>query len=244
MEYPLELHGRTVWFSGTVTPLADDKVLWVVRDMSETKQAAEALKESEARFRYLVESSPQAVALHAEGRLLYANPACATLLAFPDSAKLIGAPLFRFITRETAPRLLDCLGSLGRVPTLAVEVTSVPVDYNGRAGVLSILHDVTERKQLEDQLAHQAFHHPLTNLANRVLFRDRVEHALKRAGGRAAYPAVLFIDLDNFKAVNDGLGHSAGDWLLIEVAARLVGCPSTGRHGSAARWRRVRGSSR
>ncbi|MEO7367738.1 MAG: EAL domain-containing protein [Gemmatimonadaceae bacterium] len=241
VEYPLQLNERTVWFAGTVTPLTEDRVLWVVRDVSETRTAAEALKESEARFRNLVEHSPQAVALHAEGRLLYANPACATLLGFSDPEKLLGAPLLRFITRETAPRLLDSLAALGRVPNraltaecqfhrtsekrvLAVEVTSVPVSYNGRAGVLSILHDVTERKQLEEQLAHQAFHDPLTNLANRVLFKDRVEHALQRAAGGTVTPAVLFIDLDNFKAVNDGLGHSAGDWLLIEVAGRLTSC--------------------
>jgi len=241
VEYPLELQGKTVWFSGTVTPLPDDRVLWVVRDVSDTKQAAEALKESEARFRHLVEHSPQAVALHAEGRMLYANPACASLLGFGDSERLLGAPLLRFITKDTAPRLIETLGSLGRIPTKAltcecqvkrindsrildVEITSVPVRYNDRAGVISILHDMTERKQLEEQLAHQAFHDPLTNLANRVLFRDRVEHALQRAAGGSGSPAVLFIDLDNFKAVNDGLGHSAGDWLLIEVAARLLAC--------------------
>jgi diguanylate cyclase (GGDEF)-like protein/PAS domain S-box-containing protein len=241
VEYPLDTSGTTVWFAGTVTPLSEDRVLWVVRDVSETRMAAEALKESEARFRNLVEHSPQAVALHTEGRLLYANPACASLLGFSDPEKLLGLPLMKFITRETAPRLQESLASLGWAATkaltaecqvhrtdesrvLAVEITSVPVSYNGRAGVLSILHDVTERNQLEEQLAHQAFHDPLTNLANRVLFKDRVEHALQRAAGGTASPAVLFIDLDNFKAVNDGLGHSAGDWLLIEVASRLTAC--------------------
>ena len=241
VEYPLEGKRRTAWFAGTVNPLSDDKVLWVVRDISDTKSAAEAIKESEARFRNLVEHSPQAVALHAEGRLLYANPTCAALLGYPLAENLINEPILRFITRETSGRFVESLVSLSRTgaraPTvecqfrpandgriLDVEVTSVPVTYNGRAGVLSILHDVTERKQLEQQLAHQAFHDPLTNLANRVLFRDRVEHALQRAVRGGGQPAVLFIDLDNFKAVNDGLGHSAGDWLLIEVAARLQNC--------------------
>ncbi len=241
VEYPLDVNGKTVWFAGTVTPLSEERVLWVVRDISDARGAAEALKESEARFRNLVEHSPQAVALHAEGRMLYANPACATLLGFTDPDKLLGASLLRFITSETAPRLLESLALLGRTATraltancqfqrigdarlLAVEVTSVPVSYNGKAGVLSILHDVTERRQLEEQLAHQAFHDPLTNLANRVLFKDRVEHALQRTVGGTSSPAVLFIDLDNFKAVNDSLGHSAGDWLLIEVASRLTAC--------------------
>ena len=241
VEYPLEGKNRTVWFAGTVNPLAEDKVLWVVRDISDTKLAAEAIKESEARFRNLVEHSPQAVALHAEGRLLYANPTCANLLGYQLAAQLTGEPILRFITRETSGRFIESLVSLSRTaaraPTIEcqfrpandgrivdVEVTSVPVTYNGRAGVLSILHDVTERKQLEQQLAHQAFHDPLTNLANRVLFRDRVEHALQRAVRGGGQPAVLFIDLDNFKAVNDGLGHSAGDWLLIEVAGRLQNC--------------------
>jgi diguanylate cyclase (GGDEF)-like protein/PAS domain S-box-containing protein len=241
VEYPLELHGKTVWFGGTVNPLTDDRVLWVVRDISDTKMAAEAIKESEARFRNLVEHSPQAVALHAEGRFLYANPACAHLLGYAGAEQIAGEPMLRFITRETSKRFVDSLITLSRTGTrtptcecqfkpanegriLDVEVTSVPVTYNGRAGVLSILHDVTERKQLEQQLAHQAFHDPLTNLANRVLFRDRVEHALQRAVRGGGTPAVLFIDLDNFKAVNDGLGHSAGDWLLIEVANRLQMC--------------------
>jgi diguanylate cyclase (GGDEF)-like protein/PAS domain S-box-containing protein len=241
VEYALEIRGRTIWFSGTVTPLGEDKVLWVARDVSEARRSAEALKESEARFRNLVEHSPQAVALHANGRMLYANPACAMLLGVLDETKLPEENIFQFVTEESTSRLVDSLASLGRTPAryvtceiqlrrpgqsrlIDVEVTSVPVTYNGRAGVLSILHDVTERKQLEDQLAHQAFHDPLTNLANRVLFRDRVEHALQRAVRGTGSPSVLFIDLDNFKAVNDGLGHSAGDWLLIEVAGRLSNC--------------------
>lgn len=90
--------------------------------------------------------------------------------------------------------------------------------------MLGSMMDVTERKSLEDQLTHQALHDPLTNIANRALFKDRVDHALTKLGRSNSSLAVLFLDLDNFKSINDSQGHAAGDKLLIAVAGRLQDC--------------------
>ena len=106
------------------------------------------------------------------------------------------------------------------------ELYIAPVrDDDGRVvNFIGVQKDVTERKELEEKLAHQAFHDPLTDLPNRSLFLDRVGHALKRAKRRGDEVAVLFMDLDNFKVINDSLGHEVGDELLVAVAGRLSAC--------------------
>ncbi|WP_328461107.1 EAL domain-containing protein [Actinoplanes sp. NBC_00393] len=91
------------------------------------------------------------------------------------------------------------------------------------AGLVITMRDVTEQRRLEQELIHQAFHDAMTGLANRVLFNDRLKHALARGARDGSVVGVLFIDLDDFKIVNDTLGHAVGDQLLIEVANRIAG---------------------
>jgi diguanylate cyclase (GGDEF)-like protein/PAS domain S-box-containing protein len=103
------------------------------------------------------------------------------------------------------------------------ERDSLPQRIEGEVvGRVWSFHDITEQQRLRNDLAHQALHDPLTGLANQVLFRDRVDHAAARLQRRGGMVAVLFVDLDDFKTVNDSLGHSVGDELLVEVARRLL----------------------
>src|ERR687897_348541 len=106
-----------------------------------------------------------------------------------------------------------------------VEYMSSPIFEDGEVvGVVVTFRDITKRKALEQQLQHQAFHDPLSGLPNRALFMDRLERAITRANRRGAKIAVLFVDLDNFKVINDSLGHEVGDLLLVAVAERLKTC--------------------
>ena len=98
-------------------------------------------------------------------------------------------------------------------------------DTGGRPKrVVGTIHDVTDRKALEERLAHQAYHDPLTDLPNRAMLVERLDQAVQRVGRRQPRVALLFLDLDRFKLVNDTLGHEAGDQLLIAVADRLRTC--------------------
>jgi diguanylate cyclase (GGDEF)-like protein/PAS domain S-box-containing protein len=121
---------------------------------------------------------------------------------------------------RTEWRLLHADGRWLQMEVIANDLSRDP----DVGGVVLTLRDVSDRRLLEEEIRHRAFHDSLTDLANRVLFNDRVEQALSRMLRQGTSVSILFLDVDDFKLVNDSLGHAAGDELLVQIGARLRGC--------------------
>jgi diguanylate cyclase (GGDEF)-like protein/PAS domain S-box-containing protein len=198
-------------------------------------------RQSAERFRSLVQNSSDVIALLAPDLTIrYHTPSVERVLGYGED-ELVGARLTELLDPDAAERLPAFFADVVRLPGTPLprdlplrrkdgticqleSVFNNLLDEANIAGVVVTARDVTERRALEDQLAHQAFHDSLTGLANRLLFADRVQHALDRGVRRQNLFAVLFVDLDDFKTVNDSLGHAAGDELLVAVARRIQSC--------------------
>jgi diguanylate cyclase (GGDEF)-like protein/PAS domain S-box-containing protein len=194
-------------------------------------------RSSEDYFRTLIRSASDVILILDDNETIrYASPSATTVFGWAD---LVNAPLSALIAGSHHAALHDLLAGIrtGRGPSDGVDLTAVRADGHalqvecaGRdlrddptvAGLVLTIRDVTVRRQLENDLAYQAFHDGLTGLANRVLFQNRLEHAARLAQGDGATVGVLFVDLDDFKEVNDTLGHAAGDQLLIAVGQRIA----------------------
>jgi diguanylate cyclase (GGDEF)-like protein/PAS domain S-box-containing protein len=202
-------------------------------------RAQEALLESERTFRLLFANNPHpmwvtdrdtfdflavndaAVDLYGYSRDQFLTMRV-TDLRWPAESARLAAAMQRM---EQGERVVDRIQHRlkdGRL--IQVEVTVRSHEFSGRPATLVLAQDITERTALEEQLRHQAFHDPLTGLANRALWRDRAEHAIALCLRDPTPLAVLAIDLDGFKAVNDTLGHPAGDRILVGVSERLTAC--------------------
>jgi diguanylate cyclase (GGDEF)-like protein/PAS domain S-box-containing protein len=192
---------------------------------------------NEAYFRALVQDASDAIVItRDDGTVTYATPSTATIfgaapttgsriweLAAAEDQDVIARGFFRLQLRTVIDqriRQLRIARHDGRVIHVEARCSDLRPDPNV-AGLVFTLRDVTGQRELQQQLEHRAFHDALTGLPNRVMLKDRIGQQLAAAARTGAVCGVLFVDLDDFKVINDTRGHSAGDELLINVASRL-----------------------
>lgn len=231
-EFPIELSLSAAKVKGRWHAMG------VMRDITERKRAEMQLKSSEQRYRDIIQTSMDCFWLiDSEGRILDVNDAYCQLSGYtreellsmriPDveaketpevTAQHIHAIETKGYARfETQHRRKD--GQL-----LDIEVSVIYQQDLEGGHFFVFLHDITGRKQTEEKIRNLAFHDTLTQLPNRRLLSDRLEQTMAASKRSGRYGALMFLDLDNFKLLNDTRGHDVGDLLLVEAAQRLTGC--------------------
>ena len=236
---------RDRWVQGHSYPIKDEagKIVDVIlmhQDVTEHKLAEESLRESETRFRTIIEQSPIGMALGRDGVTTQVNAVYLQMFGYDDVAEVRGQPLIDQIAPQCRAEIEDRIRRrIQGIPTeasyetmgLRKDGSQFPLYISAKRVVLNdgpmtfaFLIDFTERKAAEEKINHLAFYDPFTGLPNRRLLMDRLQHALASGARRGRQGALLFIDLDNFKTLNDSLGHVTGDSLLQQVSQRLVSC--------------------
>jgi diguanylate cyclase (GGDEF)-like protein/PAS domain S-box-containing protein len=221
-------------------PAVIDRVLSKQQMIKERRRMEDAIRDSEERYRRLVELSPDGISIHAGGKFVFVNPAGARLLGASHPGQIIGMstldvvhPDFRDMVKTRMEQLEKDLDLAPWTEekyvrldggVLDVEVAGIKFVYEGKPAVQRLFKDITERKRVAQRLERMALYDTLTGLPNRLLFFDRMNQLLSLARRNQYVLALLYMDLDNFKRINDTFGHEVGDLVLTEASQRMTSC--------------------
>jgi diguanylate cyclase (GGDEF)-like protein/PAS domain S-box-containing protein len=235
--------GSPIWISMTISPIqVEDKRkahhLCMIEDINQRKKVEKDLKSSEERFRLMFDRATEGIViLSDDGKLLAANAAFSQMHGYTPG-EMAGMQLRDLDTPEAAQGLSNRLARIvsGEAMTfevthfhkdgseLLLEVSSSLIASDGQRLIQAFHRDITERRRTEELVRELAYYDPLTGLANRMLLKDRLTQSMLAGERNGNYGALMFLDLDNFKPLNDQHGHDVGDLLLAEVAKRLKSC--------------------
>jgi diguanylate cyclase (GGDEF)-like protein/PAS domain S-box-containing protein len=210
------------------------------KDFTEQMEIQRKLEESEVCYRNLVEFLPDAVIVQNKHHIVLVNPAGVKLLGQESSKLLIGRSIWEFIDSENRESVDSKLIEMvekndGAKPEpieerlirwdnkeFFAEITAIPMVFNGESVMQILIKDITDRKKFETELENLAFYDSLTGLRNRRSFHDLLELSIETANKKGEKLALLYMDLDKFKEVNDTFGHEIGDELLKQFSNRLI----------------------
>ena len=235
-ERQLQSAKGTQWIEVQMVPhLAEDgKVLAafvLIVDITRHREAERAVRESEERLAKFMQASVEGIVFHKDGIITDANPPLLTLLGY-TLHEIVGRKNLDFIAPEQVPKVLQVMASGAEIAyesvllhrdgaRIAVEFIVRTIERGGERLRMTIVRDMRDREAARSRIHHLAHHDPLTDLLNRTAFTEQLDTLMASGRARDAQGALLFIDLDHFKRVNDSLGHLAGDVLLQTLAQRL-----------------------
>jgi diguanylate cyclase (GGDEF)-like protein/PAS domain S-box-containing protein len=232
-----DAQGRPQWFESNLLPhLGADgtpqAVFVLMADITRFRLAEAAVRESEDRLAKFMQASAEGIVFHKDGLVTDANPPILSLIGY-TLEEMLGRHVLSFIAPEHVGRVLAVMGAGQEtgyeLAVLHKDGTEIPVEFivrtmlrNGERMRMTIVRDIRDRHAAQARIHHLAHHDALTGLPNRNAFMERLDQrmAVAREGGPPL--ALLFIDLDHFKRINDSLGHLVGDTLLKTVAARIT----------------------
>jgi diguanylate cyclase (GGDEF)-like protein/PAS domain S-box-containing protein len=211
-------------------------VYGIIKDITVHKNAEKSLSEAEAKYRSLVENSLIGVYIFQKEKLVYVNPRICEMtgyseeelstlnlseLIYPDDLPIVAGNIVKLISKEESTITYQYRIIRKDKRLLTIEIYGSIIDYHGQTAVIGTVIDVTERIKTEKMIKHMAYHDQLTGLPNRYFLKEKLNGLVESAKAKHENFALLFLDLDRFKAVNDTFGHEIGDKLLVEITEKL-----------------------